>query len=161
MGLLPANTKGLEVDKPFELDYPTLPNDDGRMHNVGGGPRGLKEWIDHRRLELGMTMLELAETAELSEEGIRKVASGERQPRKRTQMKIEAALRWAPGSVSAILVGEAPTAIAESHQASPQELIEELIDLTGSPEEAYDLLTQALLRRRRRNTPGSSQGAAS
>lgn len=73
-----------------------------------GIDRTLKGWIESRRVELGMTLDEVATAAGLTTEGIRLITNGTRTPRPLTQGKLERGLQWRPGSIAAILAGDAP-----------------------------------------------------
>jgi len=112
---------------PSELDMPTLANDYGDMNLPGANPKTLKEWLDERRDELEMTLGDVADAAGLSEEGIRKVVTGQRSPRSSTRRKIERAVRWAAGSIDAIERGETPVKLedAQPAPATPQSTQEE------------------------------------
>ncbi|MBN9739527.1 hypothetical protein DMP23_46680 [Amycolatopsis sp. A1MSW2902] len=69
-------------------------------------------WIDKRRSQLGLTLVELADAAGMSRETIRAAAAG-RRLRPTNKRLLEDALRWEPGSVDAIKRGNEPTSIAE------------------------------------------------
>src|SRR5690606_39965041 len=69
----------------------------------------LAQAIEARRGELGLSLREVAERAGITGETLRAVRRGSNEPSQLTKRGIERALRWAPGSVDAILAGGDPT----------------------------------------------------
>lgn len=116
----------------------------------------LADALDRRRSELGLRWEDVSALSGVARSSIAKIRNGS-VPRQITRRDLERALQWEPFSIDAILAGGEPTPIADEPQAvetaTLSELIEQLVDLTDTPEEAYDLLTQALLRRRQQDTP--------
>lgn len=108
-----------------------------------GIDRTLKGWIERRRVELGMTLDEVAVASGLTTEGIRLIATGARTPRALTQRKLERGLRWRPGSVAAILAGGAPI---------PLELDDALHEHAGSTAD-NEAVVREQFRRLRRQLP--------
>lgn len=92
----------------------------GGMAQTGSTPRTLKDWLEERRVEMDMTWEEFAERALMSREGLRVVRDGIKEPRTRTQRKIENAAGWTHGSIAAIKAGGEPT-LAHDHAADPAE----------------------------------------
>ncbi|MGV2384200.1 MAG UNVERIFIED_CONTAM: helix-turn-helix transcriptional regulator [Thermobifida fusca] len=69
----------------------------------------LAQAVEARRGELGLSLREVAERAGITGETLRAVRRGSNEPSQLTKRGIERALRWAPGSVDAILAGGDPT----------------------------------------------------
>lgn len=76
---------------------------------TGSHHERLAELMDARRLELGMTWEEVASAAGIKPPTLRAIRNGTNRPSQLTKRGIERALRWAPGSVDAILAGGDPT----------------------------------------------------
>lgn len=87
-------------------------------------------WMDERRGHLRMTWDNVAEVAGVSVETVYRAASG-RPMRTPTKKGIEEALRWAPGSVDAILDGGEPTPLdaAEPEPDRARDRDAELVEL--------------------------------
>ncbi|GGK93780.1 hypothetical protein Ppa06_61970 [Planomonospora parontospora subsp. parontospora] len=79
--------------------------------------RRLARLMTERRDELGLYWNDVAERAGLTKEGLRSVRGGAGTMRPPTKRGIEAALRWARGSVDRILEGGAPVALEEETAA--------------------------------------------
>lgn len=75
--------------------------------------------MNARRLELGITWADVAKTAGVSYEALRKLRSGPFGPRELTDAKISRALGWKPGSIAAILGGGTPAMAAADTGAEP------------------------------------------
>ncbi|GAT67810.1 hypothetical protein PS9374_03469 [Planomonospora sphaerica] len=75
--------------------------------------RRLARLMTERRDELGLYWNDVAERAGLTKEGLRSVRGGVGTMRPPTKRGIEAALRWARGSVDRILEGGAPVALED------------------------------------------------
>lgn len=63
---------------------------------VDGDPAFFGEWLKHRRQELDLTQIELAQSAGCSAAGLRKIETGERRPSKELAALLAAALGIAP-----------------------------------------------------------------
>lgn len=68
----------------------------------------LAEVMDERRVRLGLTWNELAAKAGLTKEGLRSVRTETRKIMPLTRRGIEAALKWAPGSIDRVLANDQP-----------------------------------------------------
>ena len=66
--------------------------------------------VARRRLELGMDAAQLARTAAVDPKTVASLEHGERWPRDRSRVAIEAALGWRAGSLDDIRAGGEPTA---------------------------------------------------
>jgi transcriptional regulator with XRE-family HTH domain len=73
--------------------------------------KSLGWWIERRRGELGLTLVELAALAGMSRETLRNAAGGRRM-RAANRHRLEEALQWQPDSIAAITRGDEPTPIA-------------------------------------------------
>lgn len=86
--------------------------------------------LDARRLDLDMSWKELALAARTSEATLRAYRSGARRPTGRSQRRLEDTLKWAHGSIDAILDGgeatpaDAPQPPAEAAPRSLAEAVE-------------------------------------
>ncbi|MEU9349066.1 helix-turn-helix transcriptional regulator [Streptomyces sp. NPDC048278] len=69
----------------------------------------LDEAMNHRRLELRLKWRDLANAAGITYEALRSIRRGESRPTEITARALDDVLRWAPGSVYAILGGGEPT----------------------------------------------------
>ncbi|WP_171111288.1 MULTISPECIES: helix-turn-helix domain-containing protein [unclassified Streptomyces] len=81
----------------------------------------LDEAMSQRRLELRMNWREVSQAAGISYEALRAVRRGDYRPAELTARGLDEALRWAPGSVYAILNGGEPTpleAVSERDETS-------------------------------------------
>lgn len=65
--------------------------------------------MDRRRLELGLRWRDVALRAGASDQALRDIRRGRTSPRALTVRKLEEALEWRAGSVSAVLGGGQPT----------------------------------------------------
>src|SRR6476659_5219546 len=65
--------------------------------------------MENRRVELRMTWGEVATQAKVSTETLRALRRGNNEPAELTRRAIEDALRWAPGSINALLRGRDAT----------------------------------------------------
>jgi hypothetical protein len=68
----------------------------------------LNEAMNERRLELRMNWREVAQAAQISYEALRAIRRGGYRPTELTARGVDEALRWASGSVYAILAGGEP-----------------------------------------------------
>lgn len=73
-----------------------------------GGKTPLDRYLNHRRVEMGLTWEELAHRARTTPGHLRKVRAGHR-PSPQLASRIEQAVDWAPGSIRDILAGGRPT----------------------------------------------------
>lgn len=73
--------------------------------------RRLARLMEDRRAQLGLFWRDVAETAGLTTEGLRGMREGSKDIRPTTKAGVERALRWAYGSVDAILSGGDPTPV--------------------------------------------------
>lgn len=90
--------------------------------------------MDARRLELGMSWIQLAERAGISDVSLRNFRKGRGTPNALSKRRLETGLRWEPGSVDAILAGGDPTlsstpSLDVVEAASPQELRQRIAEL--------------------------------
>lgn len=119
--------------------------------------RRLSEAMEKRRLELRMKWTQVADRADLSGAGLSAIRRGDRSPSPLTRARIEHALRWAPGSVEAILAGGDPIDASADGPATSQLVLElraerdrleqgltELDALGASGTAAYRILTEEL-----------------
>jgi hypothetical protein len=99
----------------------------------------LDDEMNRRRVELGLRWKDVASEAGLSYESLRAVRAGSYgMMRDLTAAGIERGLRWAPGSVKAILAGGQPTHVEAVPAARG---VEEIDTETISPRRAMDVLT--------------------
>lgn len=87
--------------------------------------RRLDEALDSRRLDLGLSWVQLAALAGVSDVSMRNFRKGRTAPGSLSKRRIEDALRWAPGSIDAVLEGKEPTLAdggAAPARATPQEI---------------------------------------
>lgn len=99
----------------------------------------LEAAMESRRVELRMSWRDVSREAGLSYEGLRAIRRGDRNPNAVTKRGIEVALRWAPGSVDAILDGGEPT-LTDTSAPTPSAPDD---DLDAQLAEARALLRQA------------------
>lgn len=99
----------------------------------------LEAAMESRRVELRMSWRDVSREAGLSYEGLRAIRRGDRNPNAVTKRGIEVALRWAPGSVDAILDGGEPT-LTDTSSPTPSAPDD---DLDAQLAEARALLRQA------------------
>lgn len=64
--------------------------------------------IEARTIELGISYVELADRAGISDVSLRNLRKGRANLRARNVRKLEVALGWAPGSIAAVLAGGDP-----------------------------------------------------
>lgn len=76
----------------------------------------LDEAMNRRRIQLRMNWREVADAAGISYTALRAIRKGEYKPTELTARGLDDALRWAPGSVYAILGGGEPTPLAGEPQ---------------------------------------------
>ena len=69
--------------------------------------------IDARRLDLGLSWVQLAATAGISDVSLRNFRKGRGTPNALSKRRLEAALQWAAGSVDELLAGGQPIALGE------------------------------------------------
>ena len=81
--------------------------------------RRLADLMDERRAELRLRWRDVADLGGVSYEVIRAVRNGTGEIRRLTQRGIEDGLRWAPGSVQAILDGGEPRPLDENAGLPP------------------------------------------
>ncbi|MBB4689793.1 helix-turn-helix domain-containing protein [Amycolatopsis jiangsuensis] len=101
-------------------------------------------WIDFRRSQLGLTLVELAERAGMSRETLRNAAQGRRM-RAANKRRLEDALQWQAGAIDAIargadpagLVGPAPIRRADG-SVDAVTAVRTLLDLATSLRAAGD-----------------------
>ncbi|WP_329069043.1 hypothetical protein [Amycolatopsis sp. NBC_01480] len=74
--------------------------------------KSLGWWIDLRRSQLSLTLVELATLADMSRETLRSAAQGRRM-RAANKRRLEGALQWQPGAIDAIARGSDPIPVAE------------------------------------------------
>ena len=72
-----------------------------------------------RRKSLGMTESGLQSAAGIDSKTLKALEAGTRSPQEKTQLKIEAALRWEPGSIESLRVGEEARELPELSSAPP------------------------------------------
>lgn len=86
--------------------------------------------IDARVIDMGISYVELAERAGISDVSLRNYRKGRGNLRPRNQRKLENALGWAPGSIAAILAGDEPAASdGGTESVTADELRQEIADL--------------------------------
>ena len=81
--------------------------------------RRLAELMDERRAELRLRWRDVADLGGVSYEVIRSVRNGNGEIRRLTERGVEDGLRWAPGSVRAILGGGDPRPAGEPDTLPP------------------------------------------
>jgi|SRR6266508_2654417 len=79
----------------------------------------LDDALERRRVELRMSWRDVTREAGMSNEGLRAIRRGERRPTAVTKARIEHALRWATGSIDAILAGGEPTPVNDIQRRQP------------------------------------------
>lgn len=75
--------------------------------------------IEGRAIDLGLSFVELAERAGISDVSLRNFRKGRGNLRPRNQRKLENALGWTAGSIAAILDGGAAVLAGAEPEASP------------------------------------------
>ncbi|MCM8550026.1 hypothetical protein [Streptomyces sp. STCH 565 A] len=91
----------------------------------------LDEAMTERRLELRMNWRQLAEAADISYEALRAIRRGDYRPAELTARGLDEGLRWALGSVYAVLDGRKPVRLEDHAQQA-----------AGTPETATPALTE-------------------
>jgi transcriptional regulator with XRE-family HTH domain len=76
--------------------------------------------IDARRLQLGLSWVQLSEASGVSDVTLRNIRRGRSEPNALTAHKIETALGWAPGSVEALYEGGQATPAAQLREQYPE-----------------------------------------
>lgn len=110
--------------------------------------------IEARTIELGISYVELAVRAGLSEISIRNLRKGRANFRARNLRKLEIALGWTAGSIEAVLAGGDPTVEPAQAAISADDLVQliaetedELLHLNPKYESNRALLTGHLEKR--------------
>lgn len=70
--------------------------------------RRLDQAMNARRIELGLNWRDIAERAEVSYESLRRIRKGDYRPSTLAAHRLDAALKWARGSVEKVLDGGNP-----------------------------------------------------
>lgn len=78
--------------------------------------------VKARRLELRITEKQLQDLTKIDPKTLKKLESGERWPQEETRMKVEAVLRWAPGSIAALREGKNATPLPDDDNQEPEEV---------------------------------------
>lgn len=86
--------------------------------------------IEARTIELGISYVELAARAGISDVSLRNLRKGRANFRPRNLRKLETALDWAPGSIDAVLDGGDPTISGATRPAMSADDLERLIEET-------------------------------
>lgn len=107
-------------------------------------PGTLGWWMDDRRGELALTWDEVAERANVSPETLRRNAGDPSRMRTTTRKGIERALKWAPGSIDAILDGREP--VNAEQEASTEQTRADRIAELESTVERLELMARDLRR---------------
>jgi len=103
-----------------------------RLPPESDGRRRLGELIEERRLDLRLRLRDLADVSGLSTETLRQIKAGSGGLRPLTKRALEEALRWAPGSVDAILAGGDPAeARRDRRDEDVDQQLRELARLAG------------------------------
>lgn len=84
--------------------------------------------IEARRIDLRLTQIQFAKAVPMSKEGLRKLIKGSGDIRPLTKRGIEDALRWAPGSIDAILAGGEPTELSDDSPPTGRERLSDHLD---------------------------------
>lgn len=96
----------------------------------------LARLMDERRADLELNWQEVADTAGLTREGLRKIRYGTRAMQTDSKVGLERALRWKRGSVNAILAGGDPTPV----EPAPEDQRPALSPVPEVPDERLDHL---------------------
>lgn len=89
----------------------------------------LDEYLESRRLDLGLTWREVAERAGISYEALRALRTGPGGTSARTLRKVDAALQLEPGSIQRVLAGgDAVPAQEPQYRPSPASAASDLPD---------------------------------
>jgi transcriptional regulator with XRE-family HTH domain len=96
-----SNVLHAQVDVYLRLALPSFVKHYGRMPT-------LDEWINERRIDLGMRLEDLATAAGITREALRQIRHGGGS-RLKTDRDLEDALQWERGSLNAIRNGGQPT----------------------------------------------------
>lgn len=82
--------------------------------------QALAQHMDARRSALRKRWADVAADAGLTTEGLRSIRKDEQEIRPLSKRGIEDALRWAPGSIDAILAGREPTVLEANVGRDPE-----------------------------------------
>lgn len=91
--------------------------------------------IEARTIELGISYVELADRAGISDVSIRNLRKGRANFRPRNLRKLEIALEWAAGSIAAVLAGGDPTNDGAATTAPPALSASDLIQMIAETED--------------------------
>lgn len=83
-----------------------------------GTTRDIKSWIEERRVELGLTIDELAERSGVARGTIYNLYNG-RNPWNSKKQALEDALGWTRGSIDTVRAGGSPTLVVTAESISP------------------------------------------
>ncbi|MEV0726050.1 helix-turn-helix transcriptional regulator [Micromonospora purpureochromogenes] len=113
----------------------------------------LAQKVRARRVELGLSVRAAAQAAEMDRNTWSYLEDGSRKTAEFKYAGIERALRWEPGSVSAILEGREPTPISGPKAA--EDPVDEEIELVRTDpklsDEMRDRIIRLILERRKRD----------
>lgn len=101
-----------------------------RMPPAQDRPR-LDQMIDARRQELDMQWRDLAGAARISTQALFDIRMGRTNPRMLTRRRLEAALRWKPGSIQAIQNGGDPEPLTPETVIPEGELLANALQRSG------------------------------
>jgi hypothetical protein len=89
----------------------------------------LADQLNRRRLELRLQWTDIARAAGITDKALRAMRRGEYGPSELTQIRLDEALRWQPGSVRAILEGGQPRPLGRlSAEEAADAVTEERMD---------------------------------
>lgn len=129
------------------------------MNSGGNEPRTRRDWIDHRRKELRLTLDELATAMGRKRETLRLILNGSNQPTLKTIERLEDALQWKSGSWEAIGRGDPPTPLPaiDVRTASLDDLVDTFADMADhlTDAELMEAVGRVLrIRQKRRSEAG-------
>ena len=114
--------------------------------------------MEDRRAQLGLFWRDVAETAGLTTEGLRGMREGSKDIRPTTKTGVERALRWAYGSIEAVLSGGDPTPLADEPKTPARKLSYQEIEIREIRRIAEELVERTRRLEEDRAQPDADQG---
>lgn len=103
----------------------------------------LADELNRRRLELRLQWTDIAKAAGITDKALRAMRRGEYGPSELTQIRLDEALRWRPGSVAAVLGGGQPRLLGqlsadEAAEAITQDRMDAVLREAGVADLTFD-----------------------